>query len=107
MSDGIQHPRQDEFNISFEQQLRRGMRLTATGIWRWGGNFINNVITDARWSPRTLTNSLTGQTFTAYNWVNQSASNDSFQVSNPEGFQYLNADGSVIETATRGASTAP
>ena len=99
MSDDIKHPRQDEFNISYEQQLRRGIRLTATGIWRWGGNFINNVITEARFSPRTLTNSLTGQTFTAYNWVNQSASNDSFTVSNPEGFQYLNADGSVIETA--------
>ena len=38
----------------------RGMRFTATGIWRKGGDFVNNVIADARWSPRTLTNSLTG-----------------------------------------------
>jgi hypothetical protein len=93
------HPRTDEFNVSYEQQLTRGMRFTVTGIWRYGGNFSNNVIADARFSPRTLTNSLTGQTFTAYNWVNQAASNESFTVTNQEGFQYLAPDGSVIATA--------
>ena len=34
ISDDIKHPRTDEFNVSFEQQLMRGMRFTATGIWR-------------------------------------------------------------------------
>jgi hypothetical protein len=99
ISDDMKHPRTDEFNVSYEQQLMRGMRFTATGIWRWGTNFVNNVISDARWSPRTLTNQLTGQTFTAYAWTNQSASNDSFTITNPEGFQYLGADGSVVGTA--------
>lgn len=99
ISNDMNHPRTDEFNVSYEQQLMRGMRFTATGIWRWGGNFINNVITDARWSPRTLTNPLTGQPFTAYAWTNQSASNTSFTVTNPEGFNYVGTDGSVIGTA--------
>ncbi|HET7696753.1 MAG TPA: TonB-dependent receptor [Vicinamibacterales bacterium] len=99
ISDDIKHPRTDEFNVSFEQQLMRGMRFTATGIWRWGGNFINNVIAGARWSPRTLNNSLTNQPFTAYAWTNQSASNSTFRVQNTEGFQYLGADGSVVATA--------
>ena len=99
MSDDIEHPRTDEFNVSFEQQLMRGMRLTASGIWRWGGSFINNVITGAQWSPRTLTNSLTGQTFTAYAWTNQSASNETFEIRNPKGFEYRAPDGSVIQTA--------
>ena len=99
ISDDIKHPRTDEFNVSFEQQLMRGVRFTASGIWRWGGNFINNVITGARWSPRTLTNSLTNQTFTAYAWTNQSASNNTFAIRNTEGFQYLAPDGSVILTA--------
>jgi hypothetical protein len=99
IADDIKHPRTDEFNVSFEQQLLRGMRLTVSGIWREGGNFINNVITAARWSPRTLTNSLTNQPFTAYAWTNQAASNETFTVTNPEGFQYLGADGSTIMTA--------
>ena len=99
ISDDMKHPRTDEFNISFEQQLMRGLRFSATGIWRYGGNFTNNVIAGARFSPRTLTNSLNGQTFTAYNWVNQPASNQTFTVRNTEGFQYLAPDGSVIATA--------
>jgi hypothetical protein len=98
ISDDMSHPRTDEFNVSYEQQLTRALRFTATGIWRKGTNFINNVIADAQWSPKTLTNPLTGQPFTAYNWVNQSASNESFTVTNPEGFQYLGTNGSVIDT---------
>ena len=100
ITDDMSHPRTDEFNVSYEQQLMRGMRLTATGIWRWGTNFVNNVIGDARWTPRTLTNPLTNQPFTAYAWSNQAASNSSFTVTNPEGFQYLGADGSVVGTAS-------
>lgn len=98
ISSDMKHPYTDEFNVAYEQQLMRGMRFTATGIWRQGGNFLNNVIADARWSPRTLTNSLTGQTFTAYSWVNQAASNESFTITNTEGFQYVGADGSVVGT---------
>jgi hypothetical protein len=99
MRDDIKHPRTDEFNVSYEQQLMRGMRLTTSGIWRSGGTFINNVITGARWTPRTLTNPLTNQPFTAYAWTNQSASNETFEIRNPEDFQYLGSDGSVIATA--------
>jgi Carboxypeptidase regulatory-like domain len=99
IGDDMKHPRTDEFNLSYEQQLRGRLRFTATGIWRRGTNFINNVIADARWSPKTLTNPLTNQPFTAYNWVNQSASNDSFAIRNPEGFQYLDPGGGVIGTA--------
>jgi hypothetical protein len=98
ISDDMKHPRTDEFNVSYEQQLMRGMRLTVTGIWRWETNFVNNVIADARWSPRTLTNQLTGQTFTAYAWSNQQASSDSFAIRNPEGFEYVQDNGSIIAT---------
>ena len=74
------------------------MRLTATGIWRNNGNFINNVIADARFRPVTLNNALTSQPFTGYYWANQSASNESFFIRNTEGFQYLAEGGSVIGT---------
>src|SRR5437763_16446019 len=77
----------------------RVMRFTATGIWRGGPNVINNVITGARWSPRTLTNPLTSTTFTGYSWVNQSASNNTFTVTNPTGFEYLDTSGTPVATA--------
>jgi hypothetical protein len=99
ISNDVSHPRTDEFNVSFEQQLMRGMRFTATGIWRWGGNFLNSVIADARWSPVTLPNALTGQTLTAYDWANIDDSSSSFLIRNTKGFQYLDANGNVILTA--------
>jgi hypothetical protein len=94
----IQHPRTDEFNVSYEQQLMHNMRFTASGIWRQGGNFINNVIAGATWSPKTVTNGLTGQTFTAYNWANQAASNSTFSIINTDGFKYVGTDGSTVMT---------
>jgi hypothetical protein len=99
ISDDIKHPKTDEFNVAFETQLTRGLRLTATGIWRSTGNFINNVIADARFRPVTLNNALTNQPFTGYFWANQDSSNDSFFIRNTQGFQYIAEDGSVIGTA--------
>lgn len=99
ISEDIKHPRTDDFNVSFETQLWGGNRFTATGIWRDTGNFINNVIADARFTPVTLTNQLTGQPFTGYRWANASVSDESFLIRNTEGFQYLATDGSVIATA--------
>jgi hypothetical protein len=99
ISQDIKHPRTDETNVSFEAQLTRTMRLTATGIWRTTSNFLNNVIEDALFRPVILNNALTGQPFTGYNWANQSASNESFFIRNQEGFQYLNTAGGVIATA--------
>ncbi len=99
MASSINHPRTDEFNVSYEQQVMHNMRFTASGIWRKGGDFINNVISTAQWTPRTLTNGLTGQPFTAWAWTNQASSNTSFAVQNPHGFAYLAPDGSTIGTA--------
>jgi hypothetical protein len=99
MASSISHPRTDEFNVSYEQQLMHNMRLTASGIWRSGGNFINNVIADAQWTAKTVTNGLTGQPFTAYSWTNQKTSNSSFAIRNPAGFAFVAPDGSTIGTA--------
>ena len=99
ISDDIKHPRTDDFNVSFETELWRGMRFTASGIWRDTGNFINNVIAEARFDPVDLTNEFTGQTFTGYAWSNPDQSEESFLIRNTDGFQYLASDGSVIATA--------
>jgi hypothetical protein len=99
VSNDIKHPRTDEFNVSFEQELARGMRLTVTGIWRTGGNFSNSVIRDSVWSPVTLENPLTGQPLVAYDWVNQDESNSSFLILNQDGYAYMGADGSPVGVA--------
>ncbi len=75
------------------------MRFSATGIWRWSDNFINNVIDESRWAPVTLTNQLTNSTFTGYRWANSDTTDENFFIRNTEGFQYVATDGSVIATA--------
>jgi hypothetical protein len=99
ISDDIKHPRVDDMNLSFETQIWGGNRITATGIWRTWGNFVNNVIADARFEEVTLTNELTGQPFTGYAWANPDESDESFLIRNVDGFQYLDIDGNVIATA--------
>ena len=99
ISDDIKHPRTDDMNISFETQIWGGNRFTATGIWRTGGNFLNQVIGDARFSAVTLNNALTGQPFTGYRWANADVSDESFLIRNTEGFEYLDTNGGVIATA--------
>jgi hypothetical protein len=99
ISDDIEHPRTDEFNVSFETQLPRGLRFTATGVWRDTGNFINNVIADARFEEVPLENGLTGETFTGYYWANRDDSSESFLIRNTEGYQYRDVNGNVLVTA--------
>jgi len=99
MSDDISHPRTDEFNVAWENQVTRTARLTVTGIWRKTGNFINNVINGSQWRPVTLTNSLTNTTFTGYNWANRSTTDQNFFIRNVEDYQYVDTSGNVIGTA--------
>ncbi len=99
ISDDIKHPRTDEVNLAWENQLTKSSRVTVTGIWRKTNDFLNNVINGAQWRPVTLTNGLTNQTFTGYNWANRSSTDESFFIRNTEGYQYKSTDGSVIATA--------
>jgi hypothetical protein len=99
ISDDIGHPRTDEFNVAWENQVTRTGRLTVTGIWRKTDDFINNVINGSQWRPVTLTNSLTNTTFTGYNWSNRSTTDQNFFIRNVEGYQYVDTSGNVIGTA--------
>ena len=96
MQEDIKHPRTDDANVAWEQQLSRTLRFTATGIWRKTGNFINNVVEGAIWDKRTLVNQLTNQPYTAYYWDNRDETNTNFVIRNTEGFNYQLTDGSVI-----------
>ncbi len=99
ISTDIKHPRTDELNVAWETQINKDMRFTATGVYRTGGNFLNNVLQDALWQPVTLDNAFTGSTFTGYAWANRDESNTSYYIRNTKGFQYLDTNGNVIGTA--------
>jgi hypothetical protein len=99
ISDDIRHPRTDEFNVAWENQLGRTLRFTATGIWRKTGDFLNNVINGAQWEPVALNNALTNQTFNGYRWANRSSTDENFFIRDVEGYQYIATNGSVIDTA--------
>ena len=94
----INHPRTDEFTVSWEQQLFGNMRLVATGIWRTTSNFINNVVEGSLWTPMAATNPLTNAPYTQYYWENRADTADHFTIRNIEGFQYKSTDGSTIYT---------
>jgi hypothetical protein len=99
IADDIRHPRTDEVNVAWENQLGRSLRFTATGIWRKTDDFINNVINGAQWQPVTLNNALKNTTFTGYRWANSSTTNDDFFIRNVEGYDYVGTTGTVIATA--------
>lgn len=99
ISSDMNHLGLDEFNMALEHQLRRDMRIAVTGIYRDYKNFINSVIPQATWEPRTVTNALTSTPMTLYRWVNRSATNKDYLIRNVEGFQYKDAAGNVIGTA--------
>jgi hypothetical protein len=95
----IKQPRVDDYNLAFEQAMGNDYKVQVTGIYRQNKNFISSVNTDARWSPTTVTNDFNGQPLVVYNWVNQDQSQNSFLITNPNGFQYLDPNGKVIGTA--------
>jgi hypothetical protein len=100
VADDVKHPRVDEWTVGFERALTGNMRFSFTGIWRDWENFVGSVNPAARWTPRTVTNSLKEQ-MTVYTWANRSSTEDgdNFVIRNVDGFQYLDANGNSLGTA--------
>jgi hypothetical protein len=98
IDDDINHLGLDEVNIGFEQQVRRDMRVSVTGIYRNYRNFINSVIPNATWTPVAVTNALTSQPMTLYRWANRAATEEEYLIRNIEGFQYVSSTGGTIAT---------
>jgi hypothetical protein len=100
ISSDIKHMRVDEFNVAFEQQLRRDMRFSLTGIWRDWGNFISAIVPEGRWAPVPIStgSGLTGAPLTLYSWANRSTTDEDRFIRNIAGFQYLDTAGNVIGT---------
>jgi hypothetical protein len=99
MANNIDHPRVDEETIGFERALTGTMRLSLTGIWRDNKNFVNSVAESATWTPVSLSTDL-GTTQSFYRWANKSSSNTDYLIRNVDGFQYADANGGLIGTAS-------
>lgn len=96
----MKHPRVDEWTAGIERDLGRSVRLAANGIWRKDKNTQGTVYPDARWTPKTLTNGLTGQPLTVFDWANRSASETNGWFVNVDGFQYRDPSGAVVGSAS-------
>ena len=102
VADNLNHPRTDEFNVSWEQELSRTFKFTATGIYRSWHNFLNSVLIDGLWSPTSYTppswpysspNPISGEPMTVYRWANRDAIPQQFLIQNTDTVTYTTPDG--------------
>jgi hypothetical protein len=100
----LKHPRVDEFNVAWEQQIGRQFKITATGIWREWKNFINSKLTNGLWAPTSFTPPAwtgTGAApvsrtpITLYKWAN-STSVPEFTIVNTDTVSYNLTDGRTL-----------
>ena len=98
----IKHFGLDETNVSFEQQLRRDMRLTVTGIWRDYRNFIQPVLTGTTWSPVSYLNPKTKQNMTLYSWANrpEETVGSDYLITNIDGYRFYDTSGNPLPGAS-------
>jgi hypothetical protein len=102
MADSPKHFGVDETNLSFEQQIRRDMRFTVTGIWRDYMNFLGSTLPAARWSPFAYNNPKTGTPMTLYSWANRPAetTGQDYLIQNLDGYRFYNASNNPIPGST-------
>jgi hypothetical protein len=91
VAEDIKHPRTDEFNVAYEQQLGQNWRASATYVRRQAKNVINSVLIGGQWAPSAFTNPLTGQGMTIYTWANRAAIPQRFEITNLDDFTYPGA----------------
>jgi len=95
----ITHFSLDEATLGFEQQLRRDMRFSATGIWRNWDNFSGSIIPQSTWEPFTVTNRLTNEPMTLYRWANRETTDEDYYITNFDGYTYRDPAGNVLGRA--------
>jgi outer membrane receptor protein involved in Fe transport len=93
----IRHPHVDELTAGFERALGKDIRFSALGIWRRSADFVSVVMPDMRFVPVETRNLLTGAPITVYRPVDPTATRG--LVTNPDGHDYLGADGGVLGSA--------
>jgi hypothetical protein len=94
----LKHPRTDEWNVAFEQQLFHNYKVTATYVHRANKNFIDSVLRGATWNPVSYTNPMTKAAMTLYSWANRSSIDQKYDIINIDGYQYKSPSGQVLGT---------
>jgi hypothetical protein len=91
VADGIKHPRTDEINVAYEQQIGQDWRASATYIRRSATNFINSSLIGGVWSPVAFTNPKTNAAMTLYGWANRASIPQQFIIDNLDPVDYPGA----------------
>jgi len=99
VADNLKHPRVDETNISWEQQIGRTYKFTATGIYRDWKNFINSMLIGGIWSPVAYTSTFNNMQMTLYKWANKTGTGSvpqQFLIQNTDNVDYTLANGQKL-----------
>jgi hypothetical protein len=106
----LKHPRTDEWSVSWDQQLGRNTRFTATGIFRNATNFLNSVLINGLWTTTSFTPPSPSGTpypgsvpvsaapITVYKWANKGVVPQQYLIQNVDGVTYNMSGGSAITT---------
>jgi hypothetical protein len=93
----LKHPRVDELNFAWEQQIGKNFKFTATGIWREWKNFLNSVLPNGLWTPVNIATP-TGwatPTLPLYKWAN-STDVPQFTILNTDQVTYNLSNGQAV-----------
>lgn len=96
VGDNLKHPRVDEYNISWDQQIGRLYKFSATGIYRNWRNFINSVLIGATWTPVTYTSSFNNMQMVLYKWANKGVVPQQYLIQNTESINYTLTNGQQL-----------
>jgi hypothetical protein len=102
VDEDLKHPRTNEFNLSYEQQLRGRMKATVTYIRRDSDNFINSQLIDGVWSPVSVNNPKTNQPMTVFRWANRTGAGSvpqRFRITNVDEVTYPGLGGTPVGSA--------
>jgi hypothetical protein len=91
VNNDVKHPRTDEVNVAFEQQIRQNWRASATYIRRTAKNFINSTLIGGQWGQVAFTNPKTNQAMTIYSWANRASIPQKFEINNLDPAAYPGA----------------
>ncbi len=107
MGSNLNQPRTDQISVSWEQQLNRNLKFSATGIWNNATNFVNSVLINGQWSQVSYTPSVgtpypgvapaPGTPITIYKWANSSIPQQ-FLIQNVDDVTYHLANGQSMST---------
>ena len=96
VGDNLKHPRVDEVNISWDQQIGRAYKFTATGIYRNWKNFVNSMLISGTWAPSTYASPYNNMNLQLYKWANKGVVPQQFIIQNTDNVDYTVINGTTV-----------